>query len=161
MIHNCSIEYILAPLDKKMYLDGTDAEEIFFSIIKEFAKVMFRADEHYKTFGAQENPFVVRIFLASSRGFQKFRDSDFIRNDNLSLAMYYRSIALPRFVWVCEVSEIKQYGKKVAGEFVIDAAATKIAPMDALILANTPGHIIYKSADDARGKQYGRFNDEI
>ena len=146
-----TIETMMVPLYKRMYLEASDASEIF--------KVILASDEYgvrYSDFediengillGSQENPIAVRIFMTSSRSLRKCRDKQFA-DGNIEVRAWYSTTVFPKFVWVCELSTVNMYSKKVIGEIILDATSSADANVDSLIIAHYPKRIFCRLPQD-------------
>lgn len=149
-INDSIIETMLIPLYKKMYLESTDAKELFRAILVSdsfgISSTPIKIGE--TLYGTPENPYVLRIFMASSRGFRRQRNRHFIEVGNDAID-YYHGILFPKFIWVCEISTFQDYPERIHGEIVLDATASPSMPGDSLILAHYPGRIYHKTPDDS------------
>lgn len=120
---------IMVPLYKRMFLEAQDAFEVFMRnlIHHEVGIWDFIPDKDgKKQYGTEDNPLIVRIFLASSRHFRQVRLADM--EDTSAAAMVYRNVPFPKFVWVCEIYTPEGYCKdypSAIGEIVLDATASK------------------------------------
>lgn len=121
---------IMVPLYKRMFLEAQDAFEVFMRnlMYPEVGIWDFIPEINgNKTYGTEDNPLIVRIFLASSRHFRQVRLADM--ESNSAAAMLYRNVLFPKFVWVCEIYTPGGYCKDyptAIGEIVLDATASKI-----------------------------------
>lgn len=144
-----TIETMMVPLYKRMYLEASDASEIF--------KVILASDEYgvrcsdfediEKELGSQENPIVIRIFMTSSRSLRKCRDKQFA-DGNAEVRAWYSTTIFPKFVWVCELSTVLMHSKKVIGEIILDATSSADANADSLIIAHYPNRIFCRLPQD-------------
>jgi hypothetical protein len=152
------IETMMVPLYKRMYLEASDANEIF--------KVILASDEYGVRdsdfediesgipLGSQENPIAVRIFMTSSRSLRKCRDKQFA-NGNLEVRAWYSTTVFPKFVWVCELSTVSMYSEKVIGEIILDATSSADANADSLIIAHYPKRIFCRLPQDTVNDKSG------
>lgn len=156
-----SVETMVVPLYKKMYLEASDASEIFKVIIASQEYGLNCADlkcvEGGDSLGSQENPLAVRIFMASSRSLRRCRDEQFA-NGNEEARSWYRTTVFPRFVWVCELSTVDMYSKKVIGEIILDATSSADAFADSLIIAFYPKSIFCRLPQDVK---IGDFESDV
>lgn len=154
------VETVVVPLYKKMYLEASDASEIFKVILASqeygFPKLGlkgYEADDggvltrEEDCLGTKENPLVTRIFMTSSRSLRKCRDKQF-SDGNEEVRSWYRTTVFPRFVWVCELSIVDKYIKEVIGEVILDATSSADAYTDSLIIAHYPRCIFCKLPQD-------------
>ena len=152
-----SVETMVVPLYKKMYLEASDASEIFKVIIASQEYGLNCADlnsiEGGDSLGTQENPLAVRIFMASSRSLRRCRDEQFA-NGNEEARAWYRTTVFPRFVWVCELSTVDLYSKEVIGEIILDATSSADAYADSLIIAFYPKSIFCRLPQDVKKCDY-------
>lgn len=153
---NYTVETMMVPLYKKMYLEAGDASEIFKIIIasQEFGILCgdFAGIEGKMPLGSKNNPLAVRIFMTSSRSLRKCRDEQF-SDGNEEVRSWYSTTVFPKFVWVCELSTVGMYAKKVIGEIILDATSSADAYADSLIIAHYPKRIFCKLPLDAQGKE--------
>ncbi len=118
-------QYLMVPLSKRMFLEAEDACDLF---LDNLSRTDFGIQA--KTglnIGSKDNPFVMRMFLASSRHFRQFRVKD-LKKKGSPFSLSYASTLFPKFVWVCEIYTIDSYLSKepeVLAELVIDATAAK------------------------------------
>lgn len=80
MLDDTEILQMMVPLYKKMYLEAGDAGDIFKTILASSDLGICTADcwsKEMEAIGTKENPIVVRIFMASARGFSKKRRTIF------------------------------------------------------------------------------------
>jgi hypothetical protein len=101
---DCIIETMMVPLYKKMYLEASDASEIFKVIIASQEYGIVNSDFEYIeggiSLGSRENPLAIRIFMTSSRSLRKCRDEQFA-DGNEEVRLWYSTTVFPKFVWVC------------------------------------------------------------
>lgn len=159
-----AIETMMVPLYKKMYLEASDASEIFKVIIASQEYGFNSSDAKYiengLSLGTKSNPLAVRIFMTSSRSLRKCRDEQFA-NGNEEVRSWYSTTVFPKFVWVCELSTVDMYSKKVIGEIILDATSSADAYADSLIIAHYPKRIFCRLPQDARKNEIGFDTEEI
>lgn len=164
MLGNYIIETMMVPLYKRMYLEASDASEIFKVIIASNEYGINCADfeciEGGKSLGSQRNPLAVRIFMTSSRSLRKCRDKQFAHG-NEEVRSWYSTTVFPKFVWVCELSTVEMYSKEVIGEIILDATSSADAYADSLIIAHYPRRIFCRLPQDARTDELDTDVDEI
>lgn len=166
------IESVIVPLSKKMYLEAADAVDIFRSLLasgkysiknalsnlnKEINQENLNRIKKViclETLGNKDYPVIIRVYLASARGYTRFKDetlSDIYK-------VFYNSVVYPKFIWVCELSTIETFNNnKIIGEIVLDATATPLQPLDSVILVNYPYQIYIRNPEDSNGY----LNDQI
>lgn len=163
-LENYIVETMMVPLYKKMYLEASDASEIFKIIIASQEYGIGCSDlsciDGGKTLGSQENPLAVRIFMTSSRSLRKCRDEQF-GDGNEEVRAWYSTTVFPKFVWVCELSTTDMYSNKVIGEIILDATSSADAYADSLIIAHYPNRIFCRLPQDARKNGVNFDMDEI
>lgn len=136
----CEIEALLIPLYKRMFLEAEDAFAICREVIRDKNSILANAyQKHYGTkrppIGTEENPLIIRLFMASSRSFRSFRVSQLSPTDSMNAI--YRDTPFPKFVWVCEHFDRKGYLEgKALGEIVLDATSSSGAQINSIILLN-------------------------
>lgn len=160
------IESVIVPLSKKMYLEAADAVDIFRSLLasgkysiknalsnlnKEINQENLNRIKKViclETLGNKDYPVIIRVYLASARGYTRFKDetlSDIYKG-------FYNSVVYPKFIWVCELSTIETFNNnKIIGEIVLDATATPLQPLDSVILVNYPYQIYLRKPNDSNG----------
>ncbi|MDI9256516.1 cysteine peptidase family C39 domain-containing protein [Flavobacterium sedimenticola] len=131
-----TIESIVVPLYKKIYLEVINARSLAISIISD-------ANFGYKF----KNGFVFRFFLTSSRSFKshvsKLKSNEDILIEALVLAK------MPKFIWVAEIYENNNFNTgKADGLIVIDATEANKNFIDSLLFAGYPDKIFVKSEKD-------------
>ena len=166
-----SMNSLIAPLSKRMFLNSEDACTILLNILSDpimgLATTLDNIGNEYlnKELGkTAENPIVYRIFLSRGSGFKRKRSSSI--SDTLpEIAKIYSSIPLPNFVWVCELFSYNSFKEEQAlGEIVIDATANNTAGISSVLLINYPHRFAYRLPDEPIECLYDRFafeNNEI
>jgi len=119
------IKYFITPLYKRIFLDAIDTENIFNIILKDSNLGLTNLVNISKD-------ITNRTFLTTSRNYKMSR---FEGNKNLKFRQLYTYIPMPKFIWICEISTIDLFKKKkIIGEIVIDATASKDDNLNAIIL---------------------------
>ncbi|MDO9079718.1 MAG: hypothetical protein Q7U44_02890 [Desulfuromonadales bacterium] len=114
--HVEDIDGFIVPLYEKMYLSAEHIEGLTDGILEH---PVFGVNKRSKLV-SKEN-LIKRIFLTSSKSYKAFRRSTPL-SENLHQA--YVELAMPKFIWVCELSTAEHYSlKKVVGEILFDATA--------------------------------------
>ncbi len=163
--NNAYITCLAVPLYKRMFLEAREAFAISTEIITESHfeladayRTTFGDQDSFINIGSKDNPLIVRLYLASSRSFRSFRINEFGKEDGINLI--YLTTPFPRFIWVCELYDIKHYReKKVIGEIIIDATSSVAAMLNSIILVTLPRRIA------ARGfsmkSNHEKWNNEV
>lgn len=128
-------EYLMVPLYRRMFLEAADAYDICTSIL---ADQEMGIQKHMKEVGTIDNPIVIRLFMASSRGFKKYRIKH-LGKDNYDVRERYINTPFPRFVWVCELYLKEDYPDCCIGEIIVDATAAPNVKIGSVILLHYPG----------------------
>lgn len=161
-LNGAEIEYMMVPLYKRMILEAADASDICFSILSDekigindnlFSDYVIDTE---KQMGTKEDPWVVRLFMASSRTFRNIRDKQFGK-DNREVRDLYNITVFPKFIWICEITTQKLFSEeKVVGEIIIDATSSADAKMDSFIMIHYPGVVYRRMPEDSveRGEIY-------
>ncbi|MCM1126795.1 MAG: hypothetical protein NC429_10010 [Lachnospiraceae bacterium] len=134
---------LTAPLYKRMFLDAPDAADTIVPILQhgEYGITAW-AGNHL----GQDEEVVIRIFMASSRGFKNYRVKTMIGSAE---RMLYANMRLPRFIWVCELYTNDGYEKKEAfGEIVLDATSASNRGHRSLLMMHYPDVISLRNPDD-------------
>jgi hypothetical protein len=114
--HVEDIDGFIVPLYEKMYLSAEHIEELADGILD------------HPTFGinkrsepVSKDQLIKRIFLTSSKSYKAFRRSTPLPEQ---LHQAYAELAMPKFIWVCELSTTDYYAsRQVVGEILFDATA--------------------------------------
>ena len=157
-----AVDQLCVPLYKRVFLEVDGATEVFATLLTSrmgFRTVMERigATDWLKVGGQEDNPLIVRIFLASSRTFLYERIRMLGQMDqNIMDERYtevYQNLYCPRFVWVCELytkDTFQEYEPRAIGEIVVDATARRTGSMgglDSVVLIHYPNYITYRDPD--------------
>ncbi len=142
------IESLIAPLEKRMFLDDYGITPIALNIISHKTFGIIKAlqsfeNNDYTTFGSKENPVIYRLLLARAGSFRRKRSVEF----SVGSLMWkiYSSIPLPKFVWICEIYSISSLKEnKAIGEVVIDATSNDISGISGAIIINYPSRFSYR-----------------
>lgn len=105
----CKIFCAIVPLHPKIYLEAFNAKNAIYSIIKNYRERLEMNDN-----------ILLRYFLASSRSFKdKVLSNSTFTDEIINIVT---NIALPKFIWVCELSTKELYKNKLCeGLMIIDA----------------------------------------
>ena len=135
-IHDTSkkLRFFTVPLYKRIFLEANAAKRIFDKVLEVlFGKLTF-VYQHWESLAENKSePIVERMFLASSRKYKAFR----IRTaNNKTESAFYLGLPFPKFIWVMELTTSSYYeseDKKVLGEIILDATASKYSNIDSII----------------------------
>lgn len=122
----CRIEYFIAPLYPKIYLEAFEAKLFCFN---------FLDDLGFKN-------GIRRVFLTSSRSYKE----QILSNPSLTseYKKHVTSIVMPKFIWVCEISDKKRLvDNKCFGSIVLDATEPNINNLKPFIYFSI-GNLILK-----------------
>lgn len=143
--------YVVA-LHRSMILDALDAHESFLQIISlEGWGLRSLCGDYLKEAdsGTESNPLVLRMFMASARGYKRSR----VRDSVPAIALLYDSVPLPHFVWVLEVflNEDCYRRKRAFAEIVLDATSGGLDnPTSSVAIMRYPGVFTYRTFDDSQ-----------
>lgn len=123
---DCTIEAVIVPLYKKIYLEADKAKKLALYILK----------DHY--FGHDfDNNFVFRFYLASSRSFKSHIATLNRLEKNVKEALIQSK--MPKFIWCAEIYQQTDFNKnKAIGLVILDATEASENKGDALIFAGYP-----------------------
>ncbi len=139
-----SVTNISVPLYKRMFLEATDAYDISLMILESKKWGIFNLAKEYLK---GEKDIVVRLFLASSKNFKKYRVETFI-SMSPTISGYYSMLRMPQFVWVCEIYTRDGYfAKKAFAELVLDGTCASKKGAHSLILYNYPYTLFARNPD--------------
>ena len=134
------IENLAVPLYKRMFLDAPNA---FVTIRSLLHSKEFGISEWANNFLKQGENVIIRMFMASSRSFKKFRMNTL---KGTFVKQLYTLIPMPRFIWVCELYRMDDYENLLSfGEVVIDATSAPNRGHRSLILMHYPKMIAYRN----------------
>ena len=142
------VEFLMVPLYKRMFLEASDAYDICTSILADNNIGFINATKALKASGVSEvdysllgsdkdNPIIIRMFMASAKGFKMKRVGEFAKT-NTDLLDFYVNTPFPRFVWVCELYLQNEYPDKCCGEVIIDATSSSIDRNNSVIIIHYP-----------------------
>lgn len=146
-------EYLMVPLYRRMFLEAADAYDICTSIL---ADSELGIQKRFSEIGTMENPMVIRLFMASARGFKKYRIHNFSK-ENVEIRECYVNTPFPRFVWVCEVYLKEDYPNVCIAEVVIDATAAPNVKVGSVILLHYPNAVFQQLPDQKENLQHPIF----
>jgi len=151
-------DILMVPLYRRMFLEAQDAYEICTTVLTS-SKLGIK--KFVPEIGNKENPVIIRLFMASARGFKKGRIGKF-SHVNKEISDRYRNILFPHFVWVCELYTKEGYQKNMAmGEIVIDATASPYDVLNSILILHYPYQIVYKSLSSSDVNQKSSCSKEI
>ena len=152
-LENYEPEMLMVPLYKRMFLEAQDAYDICTSTL---ASRMAGIQRFYPEMGTKQNPVVIRLFMCSSRNYKQRRIAN-LGPENKDISDRYKELRLPRFIWVCEIYDVKSYCEgKAKGELVIDATASPDHGTKSILLIHYPHNILVcrKNIEDVE-KHFG------
>lgn len=152
------IDTFIVPLYEKIHLSAEHIVQLAEAILKGGTLGLNARSQLLKYEHA-----VTRTFLTSSKSFKKMR-----RNAAIPFAIsnVYCEMAMPKFIWVCEISTLDLYKDcKIAGEILFDATANPYDRM-AFLSIHYPDFLLLNDrnvlTDDPRRFKLGKLNtDEI
>lgn len=105
----CRLQSIIVPLYSKIYLDPIRARKNFLVVIQSSMLKL-----------SHEEPHVIRMFLASSRSYKAYiANNEGLNQDLKSIIL---SLAMPKFVWVAELSSGEKFQtNQIVGLLLQDA----------------------------------------
>ena len=148
--------FLVAPLSKRMALDAIDAREKFIALISDPKHgILNWAGSYLQASGngtkRRRADVVMRVFLASSKHFRRTRVQQIKEPVRRSI---YTEIAMPHYVWVCEVYERDSFRaedpscRKAFGEIVIDATSVSSNSITGnVIIMNYPELIGFRTPE--------------
>ena len=159
-MHN---EFLVAPLHRSMVLDAVDARERFISILSDPKHGIINMGKEFleANGGAESNPsdprrrIVMRMFMASSKSFKRARVSMYgelakSKRGAEARRALYQTIALPHFVWVCELyfeSRFLKRGDSAFAEVLLDATSARPDSTGGIILSNYPNRLAARTPE--------------
>lgn len=144
LLSDMKVENLAVPLYKRMFLDAPNAHTIIRSLLH---SEMFGVEEWAGGFLEKGENVIIRLFMASSRGYKGYRMRTM---KDAYIKQLYTLIPMPRFVWVCELYRMGDYTSLSAfGEVVIDATSAPNRGHRSLILMHYPKVIAYRHPDQA------------
>lgn len=146
MYQDMKVSNLAVPLYKRMFLDAPDAAAIITSVLNDS---VYGIDNWSNNFLKPQEDVVIRIFMASSRSFKKYRIS---KAKNMDTRIFYSQIAMPRFIWVCELFRVDDYDSLEAfGEVVVDATSAMRSGANnrSLIMMRYPGVITFREPEQS------------
>lgn len=127
---------LAVPLYKRMFLDAPDAADIIIPILQHDE---YGISAWCNDFLQPREDVIVRIFMASSRSFKKYR---LAMLKDLNAKIVYSLLRLPRFIWICELYRESDYDNLEAfGEIVIDATSASNRGHKSLLMMHYPNVI--------------------
>ena len=135
---------LLVPLYKRIFLDASRAKSIFDEYFLHNPDFIEEIQEAYgdATWGcAEDNPFVWRMYLASSNSYKDFKCKT---APNIDIFKYYSSQSYPRFIWVLEIGTISTFSKQEARvEVILDATSSSNSNTWAILSIGYKGHMVF------------------
>lgn len=140
------VSNLAVPLYKRMFLDAPDAAAIITSVLNDS---VYGIENWSGNFLEPQEDVIIRIFMASSRSFKRYRIS---KAKNIDTRVFYSQIAMPRFIWVCELFRLKDYDNLQAfGEVVVDATSAMRSGANnrSLIMMRYPNIITFREPEQS------------
>ena len=134
---------LAVPLYKRMFLDAPDAADTIVPILqhREYGITAW-AGEYLE----QNEAVIIRMFMASSRSFKRYRINTMV---GVTERMLYSNMRLPRFIWVCELYTRDGYESEEAfGEILLDATSASNRGHRSLLMMHYPDVIALRNPDD-------------
>lgn len=127
---------IIVPLYPKIYLDNINARHLFSTLIK---------NPFYGWLDRDNSKIVSRLLLTSSKSFKKWVKTSGLREKPF---LYLLKIAMPKFIWIVELSSPELYEKnKALGLLIFDSTSTQFEKIENyLISALYPDRILTKDS---------------
>lgn len=89
----------------------------------------------------EKNPFVWRMYLASSNSYKDFKCKMALNTD---VFQYYSSQSYPRFIWVLEIGTVSTFSKQEARvEVLLDATSSTNSNTWAILSVGYKGHMVF------------------
>lgn len=175
---NSKLDAFIVPLDKHVFLDAPSAVSIFDAFIatadktiedaltelaknyrKEAESMEEDEKEEYLKMAeiltlSDDNPISIRYYLADGAEYKSFRISNATtlvgKDDPYLNKKFYGSIPLPKSIWVAEISTFKLYKEGYTlGEVVLDATASKLSKLNAIIAFRVGTLGVYRMPNEA------------
>lgn len=152
----CLITHFITPLYPKIYLEAYEARNYFYQIINRF------------DIAGTTNSLITRVYLASSRSYKNFILHD--KSVSKQLREHIAKQAMPKFIWVCEMTNpelVKK--KKCLGNIVLDATETRTRgfyPLLYILKTNTfikkdKKNMLYSDTITGNTKSYSMFYNNL
>ena len=146
MYPDMKVSNLAVPLYKRMFLDAPDAAAIITSVLNDS---VYGIENWSGDFLRKQEDVIIRIFMASSRSFKRYRIS---KAKNIDTRVFYSQIAMPRFIWVCELFRLEDYDNLQAfGEVVVDATSAMRSGANnrSLIMMRYPNIITFREPEQS------------
>ena len=121
--HECAITNIIVPLYPKIYLDAIKARHNFFQYLKN-DKLGIKDSETR----------IIKTFLASSRSYKQYISLN--KNLDSQIKLLFLGIAMPKFIWVAEISKKFSFEKELCDGIILQDATEPIKQTDSSMLGN-------------------------
>lgn len=137
------VEVFTVPLPEKVFLPAEEFQEVVL-------KLLNHPQHGYKTsLTLASERLVLRLFLTTGRSFKSQLQKRDMGND-LALNLY-RSLPLPHFIWLCEISTVELFPQgKILGEVLWDATRNAHEP-DGWIALHYPEKLIADTGSALNG----------
>ena len=141
-----SISTFAVPLYRDIYLEAGDVSAIVQTVFASENLGISSLIPKMKETVDQHNPFVLRFFLAPAPTYQHYRAKS---APDTAVAAFYAALRLPEYVWVAEIATFQQYlERKICGEILIDAKASRTSYLDSLILIRYFDHLGFREPEE-------------
>lgn len=115
------VKQFIAPLPERVFLSA-DKLQVLVTALLAHAKYGYKA----RSPRLSKAQLCLRSFLTTGRSYKKRLVARGMGN-SVVLEMYL-NLPLPHFIWVCEISELALYPKRVLGEIIWDATRNEHEP---------------------------------
>ena len=140
------ISTFAVPLYRQVFLEAGDVSALISAVFTDDCLGIAGLVEKFGERVDQNNPLILRVFLAPSGEYQRFRAK---YADSPAGATFYGSMRLPPYVWAAEISTYQSYQRqKIFGEIVIDATSGRSSHLDSLILIRYLDHLGWRTPDE-------------
>ncbi len=112
------IDFFIVPLYEKIHLSAEHVMKLTEVILTDRILGIDACSQVLK-----RSQLITRTFLTSSKSFKKFRRKKALL---FGISRVYAELAMPKFIWVCELSTPELYARgQVVGELIFDATANQ------------------------------------
>ncbi|RZL53709.1 MAG: hypothetical protein EOO93_20705, partial [Pedobacter sp.] len=133
--HKCKITHFIVPLYTKIYLEAYEAKNFI-------ARFLISGPEPLNN----DSEVLLRTYLASSRSFKDVLATNSSFSSDLKDIIL--ELAMPKFIWITEISNKElMKSKKANGVIILDATEANIIFNKPLIIASYQGKVINFEAD--------------
>ena len=141
------VNTFVAPLYPQVFLEAGDVSALISAVFTDDCMGIAGLVPEFGERVDQNNPLILRVFLAQSGEYQGFRAKN---AETLGTAAFYGSLRLPPYVWAAEISTYAAYQSgKIYGEIVIDATAGRSDQLDSLIMIRYLDHLGFRTPEES------------